>query len=546
MRPAFGSIVRFLTTRARGAFVVAFVALAARAGIDAYRNPLGPGLDQHYHVLNAWIAARGWFGDPAIRALYAQVNPLDANTLVYTWTAPFHLFLDPVRAYGAAFALLYFVGYPAACAMALHLFRRPLWGALLAFPMCFVNAWVKGGYVPFVSVAPFFVLAIGAMHRFLESVSSRPGHPSTRAGTLVLATTLGAAFAHAQGYLWTMTVLGLLTLVALGRDAGRALVVPREALRAGVAKGTWALAAVLPSLLLFIRWIWPSLRGGGGAPVPPPPEFTPWKSKLDFFSTALVSAKDDTEWAWAIGAFALVATVTALSGRPRSRELRSPEIAFVVTFVSFFLLPEQINGQSIGLRQADFACWLLPLVAYPSEARAGARLRGFVAVAGIAAFASLRLAHLAPFRASLSAEYAGITRLGCPAARPGEPLSELAFVTFAEYSQAWHSPSLRQAHESYAALCGLDTPVYEPGRYAFSLPVHYRVPLPAPITIHRNYARWYAHPKLFQDFEYVLVHAWQPTPSERAEAKLLADEVRTQGPWSLWRRRTSAPDFVGR
>ncbi len=551
-----GSVLRrwldaALALRERAIFAIVFTALAVDTAIVGIRHPLGPGLDQHYHVLNASIAARGWLGDKGIRALYATVNPFDANTFVYTWTLPFQLFFDPVRAYGVAFTLLYFVGFPLACAVSLHLMRRPLWGALLAFPLSYTNTWVKAGYIPFVSAAPFFVLAIGLMHRFLEEDTlDRPvttaverASPSKKRILLTIFVPVFALLAHAQGYLWLATVLGLLTILSLGRDLVVGLpFAPKKTLVHGVKKGLTALTLILPSLLLFVRWYWPSLRATAEAP-PIPPSATPqWQAKLTFLYASLVSVKDDDDWGWAVAVFGLVVLLVLLLGRPRGRALPSPEIALGASLASFWLLPEYVNGQSIGLRQIDFVCWLLPLVVYAAPVSAGQRVRGVAAVVLLTAFATMRTAYLAPFRAKLHREYAGITGLGCPPRPPpGAPPAEIAYVTFGQYSEHWHAASLQQAHESYAAFCRMDTPVYDPGKYAFSLPVHYRKQLPAPITIIADDPRWFMRPNLFTSFEYVLVRGWRPLVHDLKDARERADEVKTFGEWALWRRKAASP-----
>lgn len=539
-------IAAVLGLRERLVFTVVFAALAVDAAVVGIRHPLGPGLDQHYHVLNASIAARGWLGDPGIRALYASVNPFDANTLVYTWTLPFQLVLDPVRAYGVAFTLLYFVGYPLACAVALHLMRRPLWGALLAFPLSYVSTWTKAGYIPFVSCAPFFVLAIGLMHRFLEDDTlagpitswEAPAQPTRTRIVLTMMVPVLALLAHAQGYLWAASVLGLLTVCSIVRDlvVGFPLA-PRAALLHALRKGLLAFVVILPSLLLFARWYWPSLHAANGDPVPDPPTTVPpWQGKLAFLYQALVSVNDDADWGWEVALLVLVVALLLLLGRPRGRVLPSPEIACAASLVSAWLLPEYVNGQSIGLRHVDFACWLLPLVVYAAPAARGQRLRGVVAVVAMTAFATLRGAYLAPFRAKLHAELAGVTMLGCPPKEGVRP-PELAYVAFGQFSEAFHAASLQQAHESYAAFCKLDTPVYDPAKYAFSLPVHYRHKLPAPITILHDDGGWYGRTALFDTFDYVLVRGWHPTVHDLQQTSKHADRVRVWGDWQLWRSK---------
>lgn len=111
-------------------FAAAFAAFVLWAYWLSAKAPLGPGQDQHYHLMSASITARWWLGDGNVRALYKFINPLDANTFVYTFLFPFEAALGPLNAWRVGFTTLYFVGYPLACLVALRLLRRPLWGAL--------------------------------------------------------------------------------------------------------------------------------------------------------------------------------------------------------------------------------------------------------------------------------------------------------------------------------------------------------------------------------------------------------------------------------
>lgn len=526
-------VTRALVAGARRhpAFVVLFVAFVVWAYWLSYRAPLGPGQDQHYHLLGASITARWWWGDPAVRALYKFVDPLDANTFVYTFLFPFEAALGPLDAWRVGFTTLYFVGYPLACVAALHLLRRPLWGALLAFPLAYVKSWSQGGYMPFVSAAPFFVLAIALLHRVLED------GPPRRMRLLAGAAVCSLAFvAHAHVFTWLMVVLASLTVVALVRD----LVVgaPMRGLAAladTVRVGLRALAFVLPSLLLFALWYWRTHRGGNAAhgtvvwqAVP-----TSYNDKVVNFVAGLVHVKVDEEYAWVAALVALGAILVLLSGRRESRELPTPEIAIALSFASFFVLPSRIGQQVVGFRHVDFVVWLLPLVLVPALPRS--RGRAAVVLVPLVAFTVVRCDWVAKHMIALQKELAGLTQLAKPCP---EPNRELAYVTFGAMSEVWHGMALHQAHETFAALCRLDAPVYDPTEYPHNLlPVRYRGKPPAPVTVIVDDTRWWAHPRLFQDFDFVLVRGWHPTVVDVDEVSKVAIRIRVWKEWQLWAKK---------
>src|SRR5262249_62191820 len=100
---------------------------------------------------------------------------------------------------------------------------------------------------------------------------------------------------------------------------------------------------------------------------------------------------------------------------------------------------------------------------------------------------------------------------------------------------AW---SNHQAHETFAAVCTLHTPVYDtsisPHNY---LPLRYRDKLPAPITIIPGDPHWYQRPVLWTSFEYVLVQGWHVPQAEAEKLLPHAEFVARSGEFQLWRRK---------
>ncbi len=520
-------------------FVVAFAAFVVWAYVMGWKYPLGPGQDQHYHLMSAWITSRWWLGDAHIRALYKFVDPLDANTFVYTFLFPFEAVLPPLDAWRVGWTTLYLVGYPLGCAFALHLLRRPLWGALLAFPLAYIKSWSQGGYMPFVSAGAFFVIAIAAMHRVLEDApDATAAGAKSRRRVLVIAVLFPALtlVAHGHVYTWLMVVLGAATLVALGREL--VVGIPASGARALVSAtrlGLRALFVVLPSLCLFGIWYWRTHRGENAAhgAVSWAPQTSTWNNKVVTFAASFVHVKSDAEWGWVGATMCVVLLVMLLAGRPTKRELPTPELATVLSLASFFLLPPSVGGQSLGLRQVDFFVWLLPLVVLP--ARPEGRLRMMAAVSVILGYAVMRLDYVYENLALLQKELAGIQKLAKPCP---EPHQEIAYATFGSYSNSWEAPSLQQAHETYAAICGLDAPVYDPTEYPHNLlPVRYRGKPPAPVTIIVDDSKWWQRPNLWKDFDLVMVRNWHPSGADLEDIQKVAVRLRLWNEWQLWHRK---------
>lgn len=511
------------------AFLALFVALAALTVRVVAKSPFLPGQDYHYHLMSAALAAQGWTSHAYPSALYHLVNPLDANTLLYVLAAPFELVASPLRAFSDAVLVYYFLGFPLACVGALRLLRRPAWGALLAFPCSWVKSLVGFGFMPFVSAAPLFVLSLAAMHRVLWP-DVRGDRRDRR--ILFLATALFTLtfLAHGHVYGWLMAISATLTLVTIAQRLPRELAMsPLRALRDGLVTGLRALLVVAPSMVLAVAW---SIRLRSGQSAPMVPSTSTFKDKMQILLSLLVQTKGDEEWAY-VGAFLLLVIVAFVLVR-RSTEMPSPEIAFVLSLASFIVLPWHVNQQTLAPRQIDIAIWLVPLVVYPTAAIAKTRGRQALVIAAMAVFAFARLGHVGDRLRAHQAEMAGLLQLtkSCPPAP-----AEIAYVTSTMESSQMDGFALHQAHETFAALCRIDTPVYDTTKPAYRVaPLRYNRALPAPITILVSHPNWY-NEGVWQSFEYVLVYKWQASEAQRVEASKKGERVAASGDWELWRRR---------
>jgi hypothetical protein len=521
-------------------FFIAFAALAISAIRTSIASPLGTGQDFNYHLMSASLAARGWSGDPTVTSLYHTINPTDSNTLLYTLLFPLEKLFAPVDAFKLGLGLLYFVGFPAACAAALSILRRPLWPALLAFPLCYVKSLVSGGYLPFVTAAPFFVLSIALFHRVLSDASERGAPEIYRAPArtwtwaAMLACTL-VFLGHGHMHAWLMVVLAFITLWAMGQAFIRELAFsPGRALLACLKVGLRALALVGPSLVLFAFWYARTHMGAHTAKSAPwLPSHDTGQAKLTTILPLLTQLRGEEEYTW-IAALAGVSLLAFLLAGRRDERLPSAEIAFFLTVGSYFLLPWTVTQQAIGSRQLDIALWLLPLVVYPRVV-ARAPVRHAIVAAAMTWFAFARTNVFTKQLHVFQSEMAGLYDMARPC--PVVP-AEMAYVTYGTDSEVWFAQTFHQSHETLAAMCKIDTPVYDAQIYPHNLlPLRYKGALPAPVTILVSPNGWYKHPRLWENFELVLVHNWTGSPEQIEEARTYADRIRISGKWQLWRRR---------
>ncbi|MBX3191382.1 MAG: hypothetical protein KF819_30570 [Labilithrix sp.] len=540
-RSLAGAIARGATAHAP--FLIVFVPLAIAALVIGLVHPFGPGQDYHYHVMCAALTERIWSGDAFYTRLYKMVNPLDSNTLLYTALFPLEKVLSPIDAMRVGLSFFYFLAYPVACAVALRIVRRPLWGALLAFPLAYCKSWSGGGYLPFLTSAPLMVLVAAMLQRILvpprETGTGGPTTPSRGFLGAAAATSVLLSLAHAHVYAWTMFLFATITVVVIVRDfAGEGLRDPRGAVRSAVRTGARMLAAVGPSVALFLWWY---VRKHAGAREAHSKELVvvheSWHDRIGGALAYLLQATGDLEFAF-VGAFVVVCLATLLvSERVAARRVPVLELAFLFTLVSYVLLPLSVSLHGIAPRNFDMAMWLLPLVLYPRVAK-GAPVRHVAIVVALLSFAVLRLGYLSRQSGRLQEELAGLHALSkdCP-----PPHHELAYVSMEMHSKHWYAPTFHHVAETLAASCRLDAPVYDPTDYTYSInPVRYIGAPPAPPTYVHDDPTWYAQEDLWRGYEYVLVHAWKPTTDQLAGANAVAERIRvagSNGEWAVWRRR---------
>jgi hypothetical protein len=542
-------------------FYILFAALALLTIVGHWAAPIGPGQDYHYHLMVAALNARP-SSDP-VAALYHRIAWFDANTLIYRVAWPFEQLFDPVRAFGLAVLVTVYLGFPLAVAYALGRSGRARWAALFAFVVVYCKAWSINGFVPFYSASTFMVLSLAEW----EALFSRR---DPRARTAIVR---GAIFsscmflAHGHVYAWTTLMLGLFTVFAMLRDV--ALCVRAEGAK-GALRGArqafelaWrSLAAIGPSLAMFGAWYLRTHQGVAAAqsnrtlvPVNPPIE-----QKLFALPAFIIHTRAEDEGRY-VAAMVVVALAMMLLSRRSGRRAPWFESFSLLTIASYFALPETVNGQTIAPRHVDIAFWSLPLVLWAADSRhddesacvereaheikapAPCYKRPTLEWALVALVFTFSWGRVRQMTRTLQATYAretgALVALAEPCRRAKRaPFSVLGYATMTRESAVMHSPLFHQAHETLAALCGVETPVYDTTIYPHNLlPLRYRVPMPAPVYVIERDPQWYSNALLWQKFDLVLTAEWTPSADDDARIAPVAELVATSGTFRLYRRR---------
>ncbi|MBL8680232.1 MAG: hypothetical protein JNK05_13740 [Myxococcales bacterium] len=529
-----------------------FFALAALTVRMLYRAPIGPGQDYHYHLMSAAMDARS-DSDP-LRALYHRIHPLDANSLAYRVAWPFVRWLGPLRGFQVAVAVLFYVGFPAAVWYALRRSGRAPWGSLIAFITVYTRGWAVDGFVPFLSSGSIMVLVVAEWNALLRQEDPQPKSAMIR-GTIA-AVLLFLAHAHTFG--WTALWLGVFTCGAVGRElfasSDRRV---RERVRAAVILAGRSLVMIAPALILLV--LWRARLEGHAPPLPPPPPGTEWKypgvevvlrNAILAAPYFLIPIKEAFDLRFVAGIIVVVVSLALLTRGDPSRS-RHFEVLLLVSLASYFVLPVTINGQSIATRHMEFTLWMAPLVLWPSAAfdrrpeserqkRAWWLPEAALALL-LSMFVSNRLESIERAMVNLNQQELGpMLQLVEPCRRAKrQPYSILAYVPMATESRFVQSVSMHQAHETLAALCGVETPVYNTNIRPFHTPpLRYRVPMPAPTGVYQSAYDW-PDPGLgiFRHYDLVLTYAWSPNEAQQAILDASSTLVGVSGPYRLYRRR---------
>lgn len=484
----------------------------------------------HHLALTAVVADYDRAGS-LYPALYERLDPFNANSLLYTVGGHLGRIVGVTTAVRACLCW-YVVGVPLASVYALRVFGRSTWGAVIAVPLVYNSDFV-GGFANLLFAAPMMVLVLPLTYRLLL----RP----TWRRTLGLAVIFVLLFlSHAHAFLWMGVLSFLMVLTAALLTLGKTDVSWPVRLRNVGKMSLFSLLTVLPALLLFARWFDRTFGGGRtkgtvlGATSGWDNHFGAQYLELDqLFAHMVPCLRLFTSQQGLEGVVALVIVVGLAVALSRMHKYTHPpvmELACVVTFVSFFLLPEGLtNHDVIASRQIGISMWFLPALIAPIPWTTS-RLAHAIVVLGIMFVTRKQLTdwreNVARFDREEMAGYGWVMQAAPPRQR-------LHYVKLDWDSKYFAGRLLIHAEKRYMAD-GFgqvaDTPAIlstSPIRLKPNVDVH---------RIGEHSQNWPSNDEIWKNFDLVLVHGWNPSDAALRTANERAVRLRKYGTWELWRK----------
>jgi hypothetical protein len=495
------------------------------------RWKIQPMQDVGHHLAMVEIVADYNKSGSLYPALYKPFDWLSTNSLLYTVAGFAGRIISPSWAFRLAMTS-YVVGVPLTNLWAVRVFGRSAWGAVIAVPLTYNLSWIFG-FANFLFAAPLAILAVPLFYRMLVK-------PTRGRVAAVVVCVLLLFLAHVHVFLWTGVLLCLMTLVALAVSAKRlvlGLPTPNPSTIALL-----AMATVMPALALFFRWFWRSTHP------PPADEYvtymvsgTSWsafkaalKPPSQLFADLpvyldMVWTQDDHAFFVALGiVWAINVAIARMHTYKRPPVL---ELACAATLASYWLLPENAAGQAvIGSRQIGFGLWLAAAFFSPVPWRVSAAARIF----GIVSVVALAAAMLGWYGRTLkkfeTEEAAGLEEV--IAAAP--PRKRLHYVNIHPESKYFLLNSFWHVEKWYmidkAGQCN------ENPAYGMMNSIHYRKSFePHRVTHHEN--DWPSVDEIWDHYDLVLVHRWQPRPIDLKMAESKGELVKKSGEWELWQSK---------
>lgn len=513
-------------------FVVAFVAASIGSMFILFHYDYEPGRDVGYHAFCTRIVSEWSSVESPFHARYEPLHPTEANTLMYAIAGTLGRVIDSFTAFRLV-RVFYFLGLPLAVLYALRRLGRSPWGALLAFPMSYMQAYIAG-FANFSFAAPTFVLALLSCWLLLEQPSRKRAAAASIACALVF-------LSHVHAYLWLGCLVGLITIYRVAVDLSSSS--PRIAERAARSGRTLAVAVgcASPSLLLF--GLWYARTYGSGHAVHSEGLVTardafganwlPIARKIaegHLRGTNVTQHSHEPWWLISTGTLVLIALVLSRLERPHGAPFF--ELCGILTLLSYYALPDDVSGQQVALRAWDMGAWMVPFMVTP--VRAGAcRAARWLIIAGIVGLTFGRLRDIqAAVRRFNDDEVAGFDAM--VAASPREDLV-VAWAVFGLDSPNVVWLPFYEWHQMFGARTGLEAPLYTT-RADSNSPVRYRIGPPAAPTLMLDEPDWGDHPQLWENFDLVLVKGWRPDASQLEHVRSRATLLASSGEWQLWRR----------
>jgi hypothetical protein len=518
--------------------VAPLLALALALGFSVWmywRWKFQPMQDLGHHVgLTAVVTDYGRSGS-LYPALYEAPSPLNANSFLYYVAG----YLGKVTGVTNAIRLcmtFYLVGVPLANLYALRVFGRSAWPAVLSVPFVY-NMNYLGGFANLLFAAPFMVLTIPVFYLALTA-------PTRRRIVLSMFLLIITFMSHAHAWLWLGAVTFVITLgVFLAKVFERGLGWKARLWMPGKV-ALIALAAALPSLLLFYRWYKWSFGEGkaegavtavtvgadqnfGAVFKPPAALFT------DFWNYALKIYADDADLVvlYKLGILGMIAV--AFSRLHRFKKPPVLELVFALTVGSYFFMPEEIATNSVvGSRQLGTALWMFAAaVVTPVPARVS-RMARYVVILGILYCAGDYLdswyQHMVKFERT---EANGIEYV----LEQTPYRQRLHYVKLAsDWSQVFKWRPVWHVDKYYMAD-RLGQVADNPAIVSTSS-IRYKTGVdPHRITAHApDWSKW---DEIWDNYELVLVRGWNPTKDQLDAANQRAVRIRKSGIFELWRKK---------
>jgi hypothetical protein len=393
------------------------------------------------------------------------------------------------------------------------------------------------GFMNMLFAAPFMIITMASFYRMLDK-------PSYKRVAFAAALFLILFLAHAHIFLWTGGLCALMTLAFLliqPRSLGLRAVLRRSGDVVGAALG-----AVFPALLLFARWYRRTFgegRASGGvttttegasthfgAHFPTMTEaFTNLQSSLRIYAST--THVDLIHFAWLA---ALAGVAVSLARMQRFDKPPVLELCFVVTFVSYFFLPDSMTGHDvISGRQPGVALWFLPALVSPVSSRTS-RLARLVVIAGIASltYVMLHVWHEVLWKFE-KYEVAGLEAV----MKAAPPRLRLHYAKLDGESKYFNWQPFLHVEGFYMSDKFGQTPD-NPGILSTGA-IHYR----AGVNFHRVVETWgfEREPEIWNNFDLVLVRKWQPEPSNIADARERGVRIAKSHDWELWLSGRASP-----
>jgi hypothetical protein len=514
----------------------AFVALVTALSAFQYlRYPFPPMQDLGHHMAIAAIVSDYASPGSLYPALYEPLNALQGNSLLYSLAAPLGRLVGVTLAVNLWLALA-MAAVPIVVAVALRQGGRSVWPAVLA-PALVHSLVFVAGFANLLFALPFIVLAVIAH----EALVARP---STRhAGAL--AVTLSVLFlAHVHAFLWTGVLLATRTLgVTLTSVFSWFRAKSEDSFIGALRVPLASLASTLPALGLFARWYALTFgegRSSGGVLMTTASSengFGAWyrtfaESVRDLPTYVLDTTSDDSDLTFLVTVVGII-VVAALASTPARRVTVALPLAFVLTFASYFLLPEGLHGHDVvASRQPALAFLFLPaLVRMPSPARAPWTQRLLVlALLGATTFHFVTWGrNLEAFERQEAKGLAEVLRDAPPRLRLHYVKSDPSSVGF-RWRSFWH---VEKFYMSSRLGQTPDTPaILSTGALRAR----------AGVNLHRlvdHGPNWPFQSELWEAFDLVLLRRWSPMAEARAEVEKHATLWSKHGDWELWRTRTA-------